>query len=509
MAEHTDIHEFATTYYEFYTQARPPKNRLLKTFGEDCRKLGFKSDLGESFMRLYPADAFYEASEFAAIADRIEDPYLLGTAIYSRWRLVTQWEPMNLLTDEKRSWFREALGRLSELTAEPGRDRSGVRGRINTVHIVSNNLQGVPGSAMATGVEQRISLSASGELQFSETKYNADPGGHNVISRHPPMEIDPEEAKTILDGVMAAFPFLSADETTKSARAAAPGTWTLTATNQWGRPYRATGELGARIIVDGTDLSDRIRAAADDSGLLLFDGNPDLVMRVEVQYQRGIPGGQGEADSGIEWIYDEELVFDRETESMEHYLDAGPDHRSRTTSHVAGAVSDFLDAFDPDRAFSDPPGNPPEAVAPMTEIAAYQLTVTTRYGNNRVFRGTYDARSVPPEWSAFIDRTLSFMGFFGYGELFDEARYGRALRLTTDKVYALVVVEGSDEPEWYLSDDVEIKDGDYVTVKGPEGKEIEGRIQQIIYGSRAEAPVPYDSMSHLLSTPGIRASVKR
>ena len=103
-------------------------------------------------------------------------------------------------------------------------------------------------------------------------------------------------------------------------------------------------------------------------------------------------------------------------------------------------------------------------------------------------------------------KTALLPGYYGYGELFDEARYGRALRLATDYIYALVQVEGDEEPVWYLSDDADIKDGDYVTVPGKESSEATGRIQQIVYGPRAEAPDDFESMRRILSTPGSRAT---
>lgn len=501
VAENKEIHKFAVTYLRLFSEMDPPENMLTKLFGDNCRALGFQSDLGESFMRMYPGDAFYDAPEFAKIADQITDPYLLGTAIYSRWRLITQWEAETLFAEDRREWFRSALGRLAEMTASAQDEETRLSGHIQSIQIVSNNMQGVPGSAMASGMEQRVLITSEGEVTSAATKYNASPGGHNLITQYPAIRIDRDGARKIMEGIGTAFPYLPSEgPATGSGLTAAPGTWTLTVTNQWGRPYRTSGEIGARIIVDGTDLSDLIRDTTGNDTLLVFDGNPDLVMRLEVKYRRGIPvypeqNAEEDAETGVQWVYFEQLIFDRRTDSMEHFLDAGPAHRTRTSSHISGAVSDFLDMLDPEGGFSDPAGNPPEAVKPATEVAAYQITIVTKYGNTRTIHGTYDARSLPAEWGVFIDRALTFMSFFGFGELFDEGRYGRALRLTTDYVYVLVASGEDEEPRWYLSDEPDIEDNEIVLL--PNGTRA-GQVLQVVYGPRADAPEPFAELAHVV-----------
>lgn len=503
VAEKRDINRFAAKYLRLFSESEPPADELFRVFGEQCLELGFQTDLGESFMRLYSGDAFYDADEFERIAPSIDDPYVLGTALFSRWRLVTQWEKNSLLSEDKRAWFRAALERLDELTSETQPEMQQLRGDIDHILLVSNNMEGVPGSPMATGMEQRVTISAAGDVTSTSTRYNAVAGGHNVISREPTVHLDRTSLKQIMNGIRTAFPYLPPGASTAAGMSAEPGSWTLIATNRFGRPFRTSGELGTRIVIDGVDLSDLIRDKTGNDDLLLFDGNPDLVTRLEVKYRRGQPGRDGE--SGVQWVYSERLVFDRRTETMEHYLDAGATHKVRTTAQLGGAVGDFLDMLDPEKGFSEPEGNPPDAVPPQDEVVSYKIAILTKYGTAKVISGTYDALSLPPEWGVFIDRALTLMGFFSYGEMFDEGRYGRALRRTSDTVYALTAVDGVEKPQWYISDNPGIKDRDIVIVPyGTSGEERPAAVLQVVYASADEAPTGDAPVRRILrhATPG-------
>lgn len=502
MAQKREIHNFAVRYLHLFTQTEPPLELLLNDFGAEIHELGFRADLGESFMRMYSGDAFYEPTELSRIAESIQDPYLLGTAIFSRWRLVTQWERDNLLADDKRAWFRTALSRLAELTAEADGDANQLSGAIDNILLVSNNMDGVPGSPMATGMEQRVSISARGDVSLAETRYNAVAGGHNVISRPPSIQMDRSATRQIMDAFRTAFPYLPPGESTSAGLSAEPGAWNLIITNQWGRQYRMTGEMGARIVIDGVELSDLIREHTGNNDLLLFDGNPDLIVRLDVTYRRGVrvpPGTEGADETGVQWRYFEVVSLDRAKDTLEHYLDAGPSHRVQTRARLEGAVSDFLDLLEPGRGFAEPAGNPPDAVLPAADIETYEIAVKTKHGSTHVTRGTYDARSLPPEWSEFIDRLLTFLGFFGYGELFDAARYGRALRRESDYVYALISIEGVEDAQWFLSPDPGVKDNDIVIVPHEAGDdERVGRVQQVLYGSAEDAPDDFSALRRIV-----------
>ena len=86
---------------------------------DDCEKLGFKMDCGNSFSDLY-GKAVFDSEELKSIINRINDISLLGSAIYSRWRYFNHWayNAESILEDKNRKWFLVALNRLIQLSKE-------------------------------------------------------------------------------------------------------------------------------------------------------------------------------------------------------------------------------------------------------------------------------------------------------------------------------------------------------------------------------------------------------
>lgn len=502
MAEYKDIHKFAQDYLRAFTESNPPVRMLESALGDESFQLGFRMDLGESFMRAYSPEAFQSSVQFLEVAPQIVDPYLLGTAIFSKWRLVTHWYEQSVIDGDNRAWFTAALGRLAELTAGEGSDETFLTGKIHQLRLVSNNESTAKRPVLDEETQETLTVTESGRVSFSASKKSPELGGRRIIRTEPPFRISKEEADAILDAAAQIFRYAYTEEEGADDDADA-GTWKLTLTNQWGRPYRAAGDLGARILVDGEDLSDLLREKTGRPTLLAFDGNTDRVDHLEVRYRRGVPvagqKGSGEKGDSVRWVYVEKVAFDRQTETLEHVLEAGPGHRSRTNAYLRDAIPEFLDILDPRTGFRKPEGNPDDAVYPDDEVTEYQVSYRTKQGNQKVYSGSYDLKSLPRDWEVFVDQMLTFLSFFGYGEIFDEARYGRALRRQSDYVYIRVSFGDSPQEFWYRSDDAALKDGDYVLV--PHGYKNEPRIaqiQQIEYGSREAAPGPFDDLKKMI-----------
>ena len=84
--------------------------------GEDCFTLGFEMDCGRAFVEAY-GDAFNDFETLEKVIDNVMDVYLLGSAIYSKWRYYNHWaySGSEILEPENRAWFVLVLERLSEL----------------------------------------------------------------------------------------------------------------------------------------------------------------------------------------------------------------------------------------------------------------------------------------------------------------------------------------------------------------------------------------------------------
>lgn len=85
-------------------------------FGSDCEQLSFVMDCGKSFEAAYPnAIAMSgKAEDLKCIINQVNDPYLLGSLIYSQWRFMTHWS-MGYDILKYSQWFKVALTRLREI----------------------------------------------------------------------------------------------------------------------------------------------------------------------------------------------------------------------------------------------------------------------------------------------------------------------------------------------------------------------------------------------------------
>ena len=111
-------HHFAEEYLALYSDPNTIERSVDIGFPEKCISLGFKMDLGKSFVEAYSQEAADDAEALKAIIHTVDDPRLLGTAIFSKWRFVTHWAESSLLEEKYRQWFITAFKRLVEITED-------------------------------------------------------------------------------------------------------------------------------------------------------------------------------------------------------------------------------------------------------------------------------------------------------------------------------------------------------------------------------------------------------
>lgn len=111
------INEFALRYQQLYATAEDHYGDLESKFGDDCFGVGFEMDCGKAFIDAYGHEAIDKYEGLNSVIDRIDDPMLLGSGIFLKWRGITHWSYMDsVISDENRPWFVLALGKLAELT---------------------------------------------------------------------------------------------------------------------------------------------------------------------------------------------------------------------------------------------------------------------------------------------------------------------------------------------------------------------------------------------------------
>lgn len=69
---------------------------VARYLAEDCAELGFEMDTGKAFGQRY-GSAVSDCDELDKIIDDVTDIPLLGSAIYSRWRLLSNTSTKKLL----------------------------------------------------------------------------------------------------------------------------------------------------------------------------------------------------------------------------------------------------------------------------------------------------------------------------------------------------------------------------------------------------------------------------
>ena len=113
------INKFALRYQQLYATAEDHYGDLESKFGDDCFGVGFEMDCGKAFIDAFGYEAIDKYEGLKTVIDRIDDPMLLGSGIFSKWRGITHWAYMDsVISEENRPWFVTALGRLAEITAD-------------------------------------------------------------------------------------------------------------------------------------------------------------------------------------------------------------------------------------------------------------------------------------------------------------------------------------------------------------------------------------------------------
>lgn len=490
------IYEFAMKYYDLYMDLDAKEEDVREGFADQCEALGFTMDWGQRFIDAYSLDAFYSHKAFKQIADDIDDVDLLGSVIYSRFNHVLNLNGSpSLLAEEHSLWFAGAFARLADLTAEVGERILVYHGPLKELHLISAR-RFLSDSDAGDHIEQRLTIRDDGYVALSCYRINGI--DDRELMEDVSFEIPLEAAREILSEVDSGF-----DHEYCESYEIEDCAWYLTLTNTQGRTF-TYGDLFFmnRRSASGS-LSDLIRTRLDRDDLLVFDGNPDYVTRVEVDYDRitQIKPRRRSADAEWEyltWHYHEKLVIDRETETLEHIRDVGTGCTIKNTYYVQDGITAFLDGMH-DNSFLTITGDPDDAIDDPKNIKTYTITIHTKQKEPRTITGSFDLNNVPTDWAEFIDDVYEFIAFYGIGELFDDRIYGKPKRRSSDLIFCHVSFEEGGHTYTYLADTDDYEVGDFVVVPaGEDNHEAVVRIESIEYRQPDHPPYSLDQTKHIL-----------
>lgn len=116
MTSFNSIHEFAFYYKNLFSNIEISDKELETTFADECFGLGFEMDCGESFIKEYGEAAFQNTEALRVVIDIVNDPMILGAAIFSKWRYITHWSYSSFLDEDVCTWFKLAFERLEVIS---------------------------------------------------------------------------------------------------------------------------------------------------------------------------------------------------------------------------------------------------------------------------------------------------------------------------------------------------------------------------------------------------------
>ena len=496
MADMSAIHEFSEKWREKFNNPAINYIELVDHYlADDCAELGFEMDCGHAFEEKY-GNAVYDHEALKAVIDDITDIPLLGSAIYSRWRYFNHWaySGEEILAPENRAWFIVSLDRLATLAEETPII---FEGTLQKIRLVSNSICYGPCPEPDDEVEQRLTITSEGKVWLSRYRFGSGFDEHELIEKAN-NSISKEAANEILGAIERYF----AVEYVRDM-ATDIGSWDLELTNTDGKAFTMIGPLCDSQDPTLEVISELIRSRLEREDLFAFDGNPDAVTRIEVKYYRNTKIKPGVVPEGVTWEfvtwdYNEAIIIDRQSETLEHIREIGTGCKITNTYYVQEGVQSLLDDIDVD-AFSEIVGNPPDTVDNPLEVMEYSISVFTRHGGERIVTGSFDKNGLPADWPDFIDNIFEFIRFYGLGEIFDEGIYGKAKRRLSDYTFCNVEFEEGGRTYCYLADSDEYSVGDLVVVPaGRDNHEAVARIESIEYHPAEEAPFPIEKTKRII-----------
>lgn len=213
---------------------------------------------------------------------------------------------------------------------------AGFEGTLQKIQLISNNVCYGPCPKPEDEIKQHLTITADGRVWLSRYRFGAV-GSEPELFETQNFNISTEATNRIMTEVARYF----GDEYDINL-VTDVGSWNLVLTNTEGKIYKISGALCHDLQTVSGGLSDLIRTNLDRNDLLVFDGNPDSVVRIEIKYHRNTkikPGAIPEEATWdyVTWDYNESLTLDRSSETLEHIREIGSGCKVTNIYYIQGA----------------------------------------------------------------------------------------------------------------------------------------------------------------------------
>ena len=244
--------------------------------------------------------------------------------------------------------------------------------------------------------------------------------------------------------------------------------------------------------------------ALDRLAVLSDSRESDTINRIALDYHRvtKIKPKEVPEDAAWEfaiWDYTEQLIIDRETETVEHIQTIGSGCKISHRYEIEGGIESLLDRFDANYLFENIVGNPDDVIETPNETKDYVITISYEKKPQRLITGTFDKNGLPDDFKEFADVVFNFIRFYGLGEILDSSVYSKAKRRKTDYIFCSVEFSEGYKSYYYLTEDDSIEVGDFVYV--PVGKynhEVMVEVVNIEYFSEEKTPIPLEKIKRII-----------
>lgn len=252
------------------------------------------------------------------------------------------------------------------------------------------------------------------------------------------------------------------------------------------------------------EVSQLIRDVLDMPELFAFDGDAilDQITRFSVDYHRvsqfAAPAPLNENNEFVTWVYTEQLVIDRATQTLEHVQNIGSECQVKRLLHVEGGIDSLLDGIN-EYALDPIEEVPEDAMINPRHATDYHVSIVYRRRPERRIAGIYTKDTLPLEWASIMDDITEFIKFYGMGEILDSAIYGKALRRQGDLIFVNVQFNEFGKTYCYSAEDEMIQEGDRVVVPvGDEGKTTTAVVESVVYRPKEKAPIPFEKIKAVI-----------
>lgn len=490
------INNFAKKWLNIFQDPQTCYQDLLDNeLGPDCYKLNFEPDI-LPYLAISYKDMVTSYKDLEKYIHYITFPDTIGSIIYSRWVSLNKslHNKEEVLNPENRSWFILALKRLLIISNE---EVYLLEGGAKTIHLTSicNSVNYL----LEAGLEQEhhLTIDLNGQVSFSTLNHPYEEILYYRTGRSQELNIGKPAANKILNAVGKYF---SGNYSERLALDA--GLWYMEVVNKQGHSYFYRGSLVPVSRKENLDLSAIIRNELAIDNLYLLDGEieADKVDRICIDYNRKVKvKARNHQEEGMVKVYRENLIIDRESESIEYIQDNGGSCTVSRKFQFKGKLGEFLDGLDSHRTFEFIHGKSSDIIENPYDLRRYKITMDLSKTGQRTIEGKFYKQGLPRNWNDFIQNLLNFMSSYDQSQILNPAIYNFMARKKGEYIYCSVSFDNSYKTYYYLTDDYSINVGDLVMVPvGQDDNLSTAKVIDIEYFKEEDVPFPLDKIKKII-----------